>query len=245
MTSEPTNDPTGNSSPRGPDAHEAGAAQDATAAQQGQQVHDTPDRREGERRFQDYRTSEISPYQDVTPEGEPRDVPQLDETHSHVTATRRDFLAKVTLGLGAAGAVILGGPLVGFLIAPLFRDPPEVWRSLGPVSQFRVGETVQVIFEEASPLPWAGVTARISGWLSRVSEDEFIVFTVQCTHLGCPVNWLAGAKLFLCPCHGGVYYPDGQVAAGPPPAPLPRYPVRIRNGEVEINVGVEPDPQRT
>jgi menaquinol-cytochrome c reductase iron-sulfur subunit len=38
----------------------------------------------------------------------------------------------------------------------------------------------------------------------------------------------------MCPCHGGVYYEDGTVAVGPPPAPLARYPVRVRDGEVEI-----------
>jgi menaquinol-cytochrome c reductase iron-sulfur subunit len=63
---------------------------------------------------------------------------------------------------------------------------------------------------------------------------------VQCTHLGCPVSWLAGARLFMCPCHGGVYYPDGRVAAGPPPEPLPRYPVRVRNGQVELMVSAIP-----
>jgi menaquinol-cytochrome c reductase iron-sulfur subunit len=45
---------------------------------------------------------------------------------------------------------------------------------------------------------------------------------------------MADANLFMCPCHGGVYYSDGQVAAGPPPRPLTQYKVRIQNGEVEI-----------
>jgi len=40
--------------------------------------------------------------------------------------------------------------------------------------------------------------------------------------------------LFMCPCHGGVYYNDGTVAAGPPPKPLIRYDVRTLNGQVEI-----------
>ena len=48
------------------------------------------------------------------------------------------------------------------------------------------------------------------------------------------MRWLADAQLFLCPCHGGVYNGDGSVAAGPPPKPLPRYPVRVRDGRVEI-----------
>ena len=38
----------------------------------------------------------------------------------------------------------------------------------------------------------------------------------------------------MCPCHGGVYYEDGTVAAGPPPRPLSRYRVRVRRGHVQI-----------
>ena len=44
------------------------------------------------------------------------------------------------------------------------------------------------------------------------------------------------AERFMCPCHGGVYYKDGTVAAGPPPKPLVRYDVRIENGEVQVQV---------
>ena len=51
---------------------------------------------------------------------------------------------------------------------------------------------------------------------------------------------MEGAELFMCPCHGGVYYKDGNVAAGPPPLPLVRYGVRIENGEVKINSVVVP-----
>jgi menaquinol-cytochrome c reductase iron-sulfur subunit len=37
-----------------------------------------------------------------------------------------------------------------------------------------------------------------------------------------------------------VYYQDGAVAAGPPPSPLPRYPVRVQNGEVQIQTAPIP-----
>jgi menaquinol-cytochrome c reductase iron-sulfur subunit len=52
--------------------------------------------------------------------------------------------------------------------------------------------------------------------------------------MGCPVRWLGDAELFMCPCHGGVYYKDGTVAAGPPPEPLVRYEVRVAHGLVQI-----------
>jgi len=54
------------------------------------------------------------------------------------------------------------------------------------------------------------------------------------------VRWLEGAELFMCPCHGGVYYDDGTVAAGPPPRPLFRYDVRVENGEVQMRQAIVP-----
>jgi len=166
--------------------------------------------------------------------------PGGDDNQHGMSATRRQFLTKVGVVLGGLSGAVLVGPVIGFLIAPLFRKPPEIWRSVGSVSNFKVGETVEVTFEEASPLPWSGTTARAAAWLRRNGEQDFTVFTVQCTHLGCPVSWLPGAKLFMCPCHGGVYYPDGRVAAGPPPEALPVYPVRVRAGQVELMVSAIP-----
>jgi menaquinol-cytochrome c reductase iron-sulfur subunit len=147
---------------------------------------------------------------------------------------RRQFLARLSFALSAAIGAVATVPVIGFLLAPLTRPTPRAWRPVGPVDHFKVGETVDVVFEDASPLPWAGVTARTAAWLRRDDAERFTVFTVHCTHLGCPVRWVAGAQLFLCPCHGGVYYADGSVAAGPPPRPLPQYPVRVQNGQVEI-----------
>jgi len=148
--------------------------------------------------------------------------------------TRRAFLNKVAIGGMGIAAGLVSVPVVGFLLAPLFQESPAVWRAVGPVDKFKVGETVEVVFENTSPLPWAGVAAQSAAWLRRNTEQDFTAFAVNCTHLGCPVNWVPGGSLFMCPCHGGVYYKDGTVAAGPPPRPLPTYPVRVQNGQVEI-----------
>jgi menaquinol-cytochrome c reductase iron-sulfur subunit len=153
---------------------------------------------------------------------------------------RRRFLARVSVGLGACAGVGLAAPMGGFVVAPLFRQVPREWRAVGKVTDFVVGHTVGVTFMDASPLPWAGVTAKTAAWLRRVSEDKFTAFSVNCAHLGCPVRWLPDANLFMCPCHGGVYYADGTVAAGPPPHPLSEYTVRIREDLVEIHT--EPIP---
>jgi menaquinol-cytochrome c reductase iron-sulfur subunit len=154
--------------------------------------------------------------------------------------SRRKFLARLSLTMGAFGGLILAVPMVGFILAPLFKHKQEVWRTVGKVESFKIGETTAVKYEDASPLPWAGVTAHSAAWLRRVDATTFIAFSINCTHLGCPVRWLATANLFMCPCHGGVYYQDGTVAAGPPPSPLPRYPVRVKDGDVQIQTAPIP-----
>ena len=151
-----------------------------------------------------------------------------------MSPSRRRFLSRVSIALSTAVAAVVGVPVVGFLLSPLARKVPRQWRAVGRADGFKVGETVSVTFDDASPLPWSGVTARTAAWLRRDDAESFTAFAVNCTHLGCPVRWLADAQLFLCPCHGGVYNGDGSVAAGPPPKPLPRYPVRVREGRVEI-----------
>ncbi len=154
--------------------------------------------------------------------------------------SRRRFLTQVSLTLGGACAAIVGVPAVGFVVAPLFRKAPYAWRNVGRPDDFRIGDTVNVTFEDPSPLPWAGVTAKAGAWLRRDNADSFTAFSVHCTHLGCPVRWMADANLFLCPCHGGVYYRDGTVAAGPPPHPLFRYDVRILEGNVQVKAAPIP-----
>ena len=154
--------------------------------------------------------------------------------------SRRRFLEKLSISLVGLCTAIVGVPIVGFIVAPLFRKPPQKWVTLGNVSDFQIGKTVTVSVVDSSSLPWAGITAKNAVWLRRDSDTSFVVFSANCTHLGCPVRWIDGAELFMCPCHGGVYYKDGSVAAGPPPKPLVRYQVRVENGEVRMNPVVVP-----
>lgn len=148
--------------------------------------------------------------------------------------SRRTFIVKLLIGFSAFISLLISIPVIGALIAPLIRSTVPQWRRVGKVSDFQTGQTVMVKFRNSSPLPWSGKTSKTASWLRKVSDQDFIAFSVNCTHLGCPVRWEADAELFMCPCHGGVYNKDGSRAAGPPPKGLPKYPVRIVNGDVEI-----------
>jgi menaquinol-cytochrome c reductase iron-sulfur subunit len=152
-------------------------------------------------------------------------------TNDPQLVSRRRFLSRVSLALSGLAGAVVSVPIIAYLLSPLLQPAPDVWRDLGLVENFQVGQTVEVAYDEPSSLPWAGQTARTAVWLRRQSDRDFIAFGLNCTHLGCPVNWRAGAELFLCPCHGGVYYADGSVAGGPPPRALVRFSVRIADND--------------
>lgn len=154
--------------------------------------------------------------------------------------SRRDFFLKISLGLAGISAVAVAVPVVSALIAPLLEKKNQQWRTVGKKDDFQTGTTNLVTFINADPKSYAGVTAKSAAWLRRTDQNDFIAFAANCTHLGCPVRWEKEAHLFMCPCHGGVYYADGTVAGGPPPKPLTRYEVRIFNNEVQIKTAPIP-----
>ena len=153
---------------------------------------------------------------------------------------RRTFFARISIAFSALIGVLITLPGIGFILAPVVANAPRKWREIGTLDRFPIGETVLVNFEDSGAERWAGTTAKTGAWVRRVSKTEFIAFSINCRHLGCPVRWVAEASLFMCPCHGGVYYEDGEVAAGPPPEALARFPVRLSNGKVEIETSSVP-----
>ncbi len=153
---------------------------------------------------------------------------------------RRDFLMKTGLWLGGIASLTALIPVVGGIFAPLLKTQKQTWRTVGLEKDFVIGTTSLVKFINADPEPYAGTTAKSAAWLRRETPNKFVAFSVNCTHLGCPVRWEVNADLFMCPCHGGVYYKDGSVAAGPPPKSLTQYMVRVYKGEVQIQTAPLP-----
>jgi menaquinol-cytochrome c reductase iron-sulfur subunit len=77
-------------------------------------------------------------------------------------------------------------------------------------------------------------------WVRRIAGAQFQVFAINCAHLGCPVRWFPESSLFMCPCHGGVYYADGSHASGPPPRGLFEYASKIESGQLCVRGGELP-----
>ena len=93
------------------------------------------------------------------------EVPDLSLTS---LLTRRHMLMFVSVAAGGLAATIVGLPLVGFLIAPIFRKEPPVWREVGALKDFPVGHTSKVTFADSSALAWGGSDSETAAWLRRV-----------------------------------------------------------------------------
>lgn len=70
--------------------------------------------------------------------------------------------------------------------------------------------------------------------LIRLQDGEYAAYSQSCTHLMCPIHF-DGTDQLVCPCHAGFFNArDGTVLTGPPPRPLPRFPVTLHQGSVFV-----------
>lgn len=155
-------------------------------------------------------------------------------------SSRRDFLFKVGLGLNVVAGAMVSLPLIGYVMSSFIKIPKLEWTSLGSLDKFPEGTTRFASYVNPLKRPWDGETATIPCWVRRIKGEEFQVFAINCTHLGCPVRWFEESKLFMCPCHGGAFYEDGQHASGPPPRGLYEYQVKVQDNELFVEAGLLP-----
>ncbi len=156
--------------------------------------------------------------------------------------SRRIFLFKMALFLNGMVGTVLAIPILGYLLGPALRKSASqnAWIDLGDAGDYPEGETRLASFRDPFTAPWDGQTADIPCWVRRIHGNDFQVFAINCAHLGCPVRWFAQSQLFMCPCHGGVYYADGSRASGPPPRGLFEYEHKVAEGKLMILAGKIP-----
>ncbi len=154
--------------------------------------------------------------------------------------SRRSFLFKLGMGLNVVAAALVSVPIIGYVFSTLRHKAYQAWISLGRLEEFPENQTRLATYVNPFTHPWDGKTAHIPCWVRRLEGDTFQVFAINCTHLGCPVRWFPKSGLFMCPCHGGVYYEDGSHASGPPPRGLYEYEYKIKGGQLLVRGGALP-----
>jgi len=161
------------------------------------------------------------------------------------TITRRGLFMKLGILFNGLVATALAVPILRYVLSSVTRAKGNgylEWVPLGHVSEFPEGETRLATFRNPIVMPADGKTVDTACWVRRVEGEQFQVFAINCAHLGCPVRWFAQSGLFMCPCHGGVYYSDGSRASGPPERGLFEYPHRVKDGLITIQAGELPTP---
>ena len=155
--------------------------------------------------------------------------------------SRRWMLLKLGVLINAAVGVAVAVPVVRYLLGPIKRKGAyHSCISLGSIDQFPASETRLATFQNPFTDPWDGETAKTACWVRRIDATNFQVFAINCAHLGCPVRWFPQSGLFMCPCHGGVYYSDGSRASGPPERGLFEYKYKVLGNQLQIFAGQTP-----
>lgn len=142
------------------------------------------------------------------------------------------FVNSAVALIGGALSAVLGA----FALRPPSRAQSDRWVRAGAVTDL----TPDV------PVPRVLTVSRQDGWYrERARETVFLVWdgdksvhalSATCTHLGCQVRWDAKSTTFRCPCHGGVFDPQGNVVSGPPPRPLARVDARLDASGADVLV---------
>ncbi|MBI2486790.1 MAG: ubiquinol-cytochrome c reductase iron-sulfur subunit [Deltaproteobacteria bacterium] len=140
-----------------------------------------------------------------------------DADNTQSKPTRRGFV-KFALGAISAGiTAAIGVPLFGFYIIPALKKEEVTWLAVGPISDFKEGETKLVVARPVLKKLWPEEVPKVAVFVSNRGGGKFDIFHTHCTHVGCPIQWNPPAQRFFSPCHGGVFDRDGKVLAGPPP----------------------------
>jgi len=144
---------------------------------------------------------------------------------SRTATSRRGFLSITAVGWAAMA-------FVGATFGAWFQSFMVPKAPILPAAKVRVGRlenySEEGVYEDYKK---DGI------WIVNLVEEgerHVVALSTICTHLGCIPNWLPGAHIFKCPCHGSGYRVNGVNFEGPAPRPLERYTISLDNTGVII-----------
>ncbi|NNF08253.1 MAG: ubiquinol-cytochrome c reductase iron-sulfur subunit [Candidatus Eisenbacteria bacterium] len=150
---------------------------------------------------------------------------------------RRTFFSTASNILMGGGILAAYGTLAGFMGRFLYpaRSAPKGWMYVTDLASF---EPETAIHFKTPSGERVLVTRRTRGQ----EASDFIALSGTCPHLGCQVFWEQKNERFFCPCHNGVFNPEGKATEGPPAKEnqeLLAYPLKVEGGLLYIEVPLE------
>ncbi|MGE3803730.1 MAG: ubiquinol-cytochrome c reductase iron-sulfur subunit [Gemmataceae bacterium] len=155
------------------------------------------------------------------------DPPPDEGKQESAPGERPDRRRFVTAAMGVSLAASYGtlGVMAGQF---LYHDTPRprVWLFVTAVDRLKVGESISF------QIP-GGEQVNVTRRSEAGAAADFLALSSTCPHLGCQVHWELQNNRFFCPCHNGVFTPEGKGIGGPPGEAgqsLAHYPLRIDSG---------------
>ncbi len=138
-------------------------------------------------------------------------------------STRRDFLSYL-MGAGITTCLGVGGYFAFNFVVP----------------QKNSIKYVDVLITNSKQLP-EGSHFKFRDFKGKAvllvnRKGEIRAFSSVCPHLGCDVKWESDRDRFLCPCHIGIFDPNGSVVSGPPSKKLTEFAVKVENGNIYVSL---------
>ena len=148
----------------------------------------------------------------------------INENNTAEKNNRRSFL-KVLLTGGLAGfAAITIYPILSFLNPPKQTEVQVTSVVVGKVDDIKPGDSKIIRFGNKPVI------------IIRRDENNFTALSATCTHLDCTVQYKKDEKIIWCACHNGKYDLYGKNISGPPPRPLDKFNVSIKNNELIVSI---------
>lgn len=154
---------------------------------------------------------------------------------SPMNEPRRTFIKAALFLVNAATGLLLGAPVVSYLLDPLYKIRKARWVEAGDAQAFegKDPKPARVSFPISNGR--GSSTKTMTLWI-KSEAGKVVAFSSVCTHLGCTVSWKPQEGKFHCPCHDGLFDADGRVVGGPPPKPLTRLQAKIEKGKILVEV---------
>jgi menaquinol-cytochrome c reductase iron-sulfur subunit len=157
---------------------------------------------------------------------------------SDQNVTRRNFMVKAIIGIGAFIGAAIAVPLAGFGILPVLRKKVPDWSDAGIIADLAVDEPQERRFYQTVKTGWQEERVERTVWLVKKLDGNVTAFSPNCPHLGCGYRWFSQDKQFKCPCHASIFDLNGKVLSGPAPRPLDIFDTKVEDSRVWVKYEV-------
>ncbi|WP_172147832.1 MULTISPECIES: arsenate reductase (azurin) small subunit [Pseudomonas] len=136
--------------------------------------------------------------------------------------SRRGFLK---VGGGVAASVVIGVPALTQAAASSAEgrvNLPYPMNAISKAQELQANTPVAFSYPDAaSPCVLIKMGSAVPGGVGP--ERDIVAYSTLCTHMGCPVTYDPGQRLFKCPCHFSIFDPEhvGQMVSGQATENLP------------------------